>query len=57
MKTLKITFILLAVVLLTVSGSSGEGITIDKEKTFKQDNSTFDQLVVNKKRKKLASAG
>ncbi len=49
MKTLKITLLLLAVVLLTVSGQSSDIVNAETETTIKKDNSTFDLLAVNKK--------
>lgn len=50
MKTLKITLLLLAVVLLTVSGQSSDIVNTETETTIKKDNSTFDLLAVNKKK-------
>jgi hypothetical protein len=55
MKTLKITLLLLAVVLLTVSGQSSDIVNAETETTIKKDNSTFDLLAVNKKELKGVS--
>ncbi|WP_456441886.1 hypothetical protein [Psychroserpens sp.] len=57
MKTLKITFLLLSVVLLTVSGQSSDTVTADEANTYEQNTSNYDQLVLNKKRKALGQQG
>lgn len=57
MKTLKITFLLLAVVLLTVSGQSSDSVVDTDETTYKQGSSNYDLLAVNKKKKALQQQG
>lgn len=57
MKTLKITLLLLAVVLLTVSGQRSDIVNAENETTVKKDNSTFDLLALNKKKRGLESNG
>lgn len=56
MKTLKITFLLLAVVLLTVSGQSSDTVVDTDETTFKTQTQ-YDLLVHNKKKKTLEDNG
>ena len=51
MKTLKITLLLLAVVLLTVSGSSNDVVTNDDVNTYQKDSSNYDLLALQKKRR------
>ena len=41
MKTLKITFLLLAVVLLTVSGQSSDTVADNNGPTYEQNNSNY----------------
>lgn len=55
MKTLKITLLMLAVVVLTVSGSSSDVVAKEEVNTYKKDNSNFDLLAVNKKKRLKAS--
>ena len=51
MKTLKITFLLLAVLLLTVSGQSSDSLIIKEDtNTFKQAPTKYDLLAAAKKR-------
>ena len=50
MKTLKITFLLLAVVLLTVSGQSSDTVANDDQPTYKADTH-YDLLATNKKKR------
>ena len=57
MKTLKITFLLVAVVLLTVSGQSSDTVPENKGPTYEQNNSNYDLLAVNKKKKALEQQG
>jgi len=56
MKTLKITFLLLAVVLLTVSGQSSDTVADNNETTVKTYNKT-DLLAYTKKGLKLPNNG
>lgn len=57
MKTLKITFLLLAVLLLTVSGQSTETLVDNDKPTYEQGSSNYDLLAVNKKKKALEQQG
>ncbi len=57
MKTLKITFLLLAVVLLTISGQSSETLVENNKPTYEQGSSNYDLLAVNKKKKALQQQG
>lgn len=41
MKTLKITFLLLAIILLTVSGQSSDTVKNDEANTYKQTESRY----------------
>jgi len=45
MKTLKITFLLLAILLLTVSGQSSDTVKNDEANTYKQTESHYYLLV------------
>ena len=56
MKTLKITFLLLAVVLLTVSGKSSDTVVDTNEPTLNEYKS-YDLMVHNKAKIKLPSTG
>ncbi|WP_298754411.1 hypothetical protein [uncultured Psychroserpens sp.] len=57
MKTLKITFLLLAVLLLTVSGQSSDSVADNSnEPTFKKYNPK-DIVGIDKKKKRLESQG
>lgn len=56
MKTLKITFLLLAVLVLTLSGTSADQITND-EVNVKQNSINLNLLVHNREKTKLPSAG
>lgn len=56
MKTLKITFLLLAVVLLTVSGQSSDTVADNNEPTFKTQKQ-YDLLAHSKKKAKLQPNG
>ena len=49
MKTLKITFALIAVLLLTVSGIQSDKVVVNDEPTY-ETKSNFDLLATNKKR-------
>lgn len=51
MKTLKITFLLLAVVLLTVSGQSSD--TVNADETYKANTTNVDLMAHTKARIKL----
>lgn len=55
MKALKITFLLLAVVVLTVSVVSKEEAVEDETNTYKEYNPN--KLVLGKKKRKIESAG
>ncbi|MDT0558953.1 hypothetical protein RM697_09860 [Ichthyenterobacterium sp. W332] len=48
---------MLAVVVLTISGSSSDVVANEEVKTFKSDNSNYDLLVVNKKKKGVTQQG
>lgn len=56
MKTLKITFMLLAVLLLTVSGQSSDTLTNDNAPTY-ETQSQYDLLALAKKKKNLEPQG
>jgi major membrane immunogen (membrane-anchored lipoprotein) len=56
MKTLKITFLLLAVVLLTVSGQSSDTVTDTNEPTYKTQKQ-YDLMALSKKKAKLETNG
>lgn len=56
MKTLKITFLLLAVLLLTVSGQSIESVSNSDGPVYKQQN-TQNLLAIDKKKLKLETQG
>ena len=56
MKTLKITFLLLAVVLLTVSGQSSDTVVDSNETTFKAQKQ-IDLMAHNKGKLKLPTSG
>ncbi|NRA91447.1 MAG: hypothetical protein HRU26_01985 [Psychroserpens sp.] len=56
MKTLKITFLLLAVVLLAVSGISSDAVVEADEPTFKEYNSQ-NLLAAERKKQKLETNG
>lgn len=56
MKTLKITFLLLAVLLLTVSGQSSDTLTNDNVPTY-ETQSQYDLLALAKKKKNLEPQG
>jgi len=56
MKTLKITFLLAAVVLLTISGKSSDTVVDNNEPTFKEYNKQ-NLLVIDKKKLKLETHG
>jgi major membrane immunogen (membrane-anchored lipoprotein) len=56
MKTLKITFLLLAVLLLTVSGQSSDSVADSNEPTYKTQKQ-YDLLAHAKKRVKLETQG
>ena len=56
MKTLKITFLLLAVVLLTVSGKSSEAVADTNESTL-NEYQNYDLMAHNKAKIKLPSSG
>lgn len=55
MKTLKIAFLLLAVVMLTVSGQSSD--TVQAEDNYKSNTTNVDLMVHNKAKIKLPSTG
>lgn len=56
MKTLKITMLLLAVLLLSVSGLSRDAVVDTNEPTFKKHTSQ-DLMVMDKKKMKLETHG
>lgn len=56
MKTLKITFLLLAVLLLTVSGQSSDSVAETSEPTYKTQKQ-YDLLALSKKKGKLQTNG
>ncbi|MGS2725397.1 hypothetical protein ACU8DI_02225 [Psychroserpens sp. BH13MA-6] len=56
MKTLKITFLLLAVLLLTVSGQSSDSV-VDTDKPVYKEYHQKDLLALDKKKLKLESQG
>ena len=56
MKTLKIAFLLLAVVMLTVSGQSSDTVVDSDQPTFKTQKQ-YDLLVHNKKKKPIDNNG
>ncbi|MCK8479308.1 hypothetical protein [Psychroserpens algicola] len=57
MKALKITFLLLAVLLLTVSGQSSSEVIKEEVTTIKKNTSTYDLMAHAKKSKTLPPAG
>ncbi|MFT5242111.1 MAG: hypothetical protein ACJA1H_001229 [Glaciecola sp.] len=56
MNTLKITFLLLAVLLLTVSGQSSDVVSDSNETTYKTQKQ-YDLLAHAKKKTKISSQG
>jgi hypothetical protein len=56
MKTLKITFLLLAILLLTVSGQSSDALSNDEVTTY-ETQSKYDLLVHAKSKKNLEPQG
>lgn len=50
MKTLKITFLLLAILLLTVSGQSSDTLKNDQADTYKKSETTYYLLAHSKER-------
>ncbi|WP_298900655.1 hypothetical protein [uncultured Psychroserpens sp.] len=54
MKTLKITFLLLAVLVLTISGQSSDSI-IDSEKDTIETKSDYDLLATSKKKRNITT--
>ena len=57
MKTLKIAFLLLAVMLLTVSGQSSSDVITEEITQMKKNTSTYDLLAHAKKNKTMPPAG
>ncbi|GGI55873.1 hypothetical protein [Winogradskyella haliclonae] len=57
MKTLKITLLLVAVVVLTVSVVSKDAVAQEEKITYKKDNSNYDLLVLNKKKRQVEQQG
>ncbi|WP_299117801.1 hypothetical protein [uncultured Winogradskyella sp.] len=57
MKALKISLLLVAVVVLTVSVVSKDAVTQEEKITYKKDNSNFDLLAVNKKKRQVQQQG
>ncbi|MFT5847663.1 MAG: hypothetical protein ACJARX_001509 [Psychroserpens sp.] len=57
MKTLKITLLLLAVVLLTVSGQSSDVVVVDANETTYKTQKQYDLLAHAKKKTKLVPQG
>jgi len=57
MKTLKITLLLLAVVLLTVSGQKSDLVNPENETTIKKHHTTYDLLAHAKDKRKIGSQG
>ncbi len=57
MKTLKITLLLLAVVLLTVSGQSSDIVNAESETTVKKHHTTYDLFAHVKKKRGIGSQG
>ncbi|WP_323787093.1 hypothetical protein [Psychroserpens sp.] len=57
MKTLKITFLLLAVALFTLSGQSSSEVVKENVTQIKKNSSTYDLLAHAKKNKTIPPAG
>ena len=57
MKALKITFLLLAVVVLTVSVVSKENAVQDEVTTIKKQGTTYNPVVLGKKKRGLVGGG
>jgi hypothetical protein len=55
MKTLKITFLLLAILLLTVSGQSSDTLQNEEVNTYKQSETRYHLLVYNKDKGSIPS--
>ncbi|EPR73323.1 MULTISPECIES: hypothetical protein [Winogradskyella] len=57
MKTLKITFALLAVLLLTVSGIQSDNVAVNDEEPTYKEKTSYDLLAHDKTRIKLKTQG
>ena len=57
MKTLKITFALAAVLLLTVSGVQSDNLAVANDEPTYETKSSFDLLATSKKKVKMPSNG